>query len=214
MNDAVGTRYYIDPKTATIVERYSSRQWVSRWLYHGLHSLDLPWLYNYRPLWDIVVITLMLGGTAICVTSLMLAWRVFASNSRWCGARCVHPTKTWRSTSSVSRQELHAGRITSRVAPSRVAQRFAVGQAFQKRDEVAALLLRQRQRAQRGRAVGIRRASARLVVIEHGVQRGDAPVVHVGRGHGDVPQGRNAELAHVLEDLCMFGTARCCRQGT
>ena len=55
---------------------YSSRNWVSRWLYHGLHSLDFPWLYNYRPLWDIVVITLMLGGTAVCVTSLMLAWKV------------------------------------------------------------------------------------------------------------------------------------------
>ena len=51
---------------------------MSRWLYHGLHSLDFPWLYNYRPLWDIVVITLMLGGTAMCVTSLVLAWRVLA----------------------------------------------------------------------------------------------------------------------------------------
>jgi len=78
MNDAVGTRYYIDPKTATIVESYSAREWVGRWLYRGLHSLDFPWLYKYRPLWDIVVITLMLGGTAICVTSLMLAWRVLA----------------------------------------------------------------------------------------------------------------------------------------
>ena len=55
---------------------YSSRNWVSRWLYHGLHSLDFPWLYNYRPLWDIVVITLMLGGTALCVTSLVLTYRV------------------------------------------------------------------------------------------------------------------------------------------
>jgi hypothetical protein len=78
MNDPVRTRYYIDPKTARIVGNYSARNWVSRWLYHGLHSLDFPWLYNYRPLWDIVVITLMLGGTAICVTSLVLAWRVLA----------------------------------------------------------------------------------------------------------------------------------------
>ena len=61
MNDSVRTRYYIDPKTARIVGNYSARNWVSRWLYHGLHSLDFPWLYNYRPLWDIVVITLMLG---------------------------------------------------------------------------------------------------------------------------------------------------------
>ena len=49
---------------------------MNRWLYNGLHSLNFPWLYNYRPLWDIVVITLMLGGTALCVTSLVLAWRV------------------------------------------------------------------------------------------------------------------------------------------
>jgi hypothetical protein len=35
-------------------------------------------LYNYRPLWDIVVITLMLGGTALCVTSLVMTWRVLA----------------------------------------------------------------------------------------------------------------------------------------
>jgi hypothetical protein len=38
-------------------------------------------LYNHRPLWDIVVITLMLGGTAICVTSLVLSWRVLARKS-------------------------------------------------------------------------------------------------------------------------------------
>lgn len=78
LNDPVRTRYYIDPKTARVVGSYSARNWVSRWLYHGLHSLDFPWLYNYRPLWDIVVITLMLGGTALCVTSLVLTWRVLA----------------------------------------------------------------------------------------------------------------------------------------
>ena len=74
----MGTRYYIDPKTATIASQYSSRSWVNRWLYHGLHSLDFPWLYKYRPLWDIVVISLMLGGTALCGTSLVLTWRVLA----------------------------------------------------------------------------------------------------------------------------------------
>jgi hypothetical protein len=78
MNDESGTRYYIDPKTGRTVGNYSSRNWINRWLYHGLHSLDFPWLYNYRPLWDIVVITLMLGGTALCVTSLVLTYRVLA----------------------------------------------------------------------------------------------------------------------------------------
>lgn len=76
LNDAADTRYYISPKTGRVVGTYSSRGWMNRWLYHGLHSLDFPWLYNYRPLWDIVVITFMVGGTALCVTSLILAWRV------------------------------------------------------------------------------------------------------------------------------------------
>ena len=71
-----GTRYYIDPKTARVVGIYDSGAWITRWLYHGLHSLDFPWLYRYRPLWDIVVISLLLGGCALSVTSLMLAWRV------------------------------------------------------------------------------------------------------------------------------------------
>jgi hypothetical protein len=76
MADKDQTRYYIDVKTAAMAGTYNSRNWVSRWLYHGLHSLDFPWLYKHRPLWDIVVILLMAGGTGVCVTSLVLAWRV------------------------------------------------------------------------------------------------------------------------------------------
>jgi hypothetical protein len=76
LNDAEQTRYYIDPRTVRIVGAYSSRSWVSRWLYHGLHSLDFPWLYNYRPMWDVVVIVFMAGGTGLGVTALILAWKV------------------------------------------------------------------------------------------------------------------------------------------
>ena len=76
LNDADHTRYYIDPRTARVVGSYNSQSWMTRWLYHGLHSLNFPWLYKYRPLWDIVVISFMVGGTALCVTSLILAWRV------------------------------------------------------------------------------------------------------------------------------------------
>jgi hypothetical protein len=82
VHDAVQTRYYIDPATARVVGTYSTRNWVTRWLYHGLHSLDFPWLYNHRPAWDIVVITFMLGGTALSVTSLILAWRVVGRKLR------------------------------------------------------------------------------------------------------------------------------------
>ena len=82
LNDEGGTRYYIDPKTSRVISSYNARNWMSRWAYHGLHSLDFPWLYNYRPLWDIVVITFMVGGTALCVTSLVLAWRVLGRKVR------------------------------------------------------------------------------------------------------------------------------------
>jgi hypothetical protein len=70
------SRIYIDPKTARIAGGYTAGDWTSRWLYHGLHSLNFPWLYRYRPLWDVVVISLLSGGCALCVTSLILAWRV------------------------------------------------------------------------------------------------------------------------------------------
>ena len=76
VNDDEQTRVYIDPKTARVVGGYRASDWITRWAYHGLHSLDFPWLYNYRPAWDFVVIAFMLGGTALSVTSLILAWRV------------------------------------------------------------------------------------------------------------------------------------------
>jgi hypothetical protein len=82
MNDAGHSRYYIDPKSARIVGGYSSSGFVDRWLYHGLHSMNFPWLYNYRPAWDIVVIAFMLGGTVLALTSLVLAWQVLGRKLR------------------------------------------------------------------------------------------------------------------------------------
>jgi hypothetical protein len=78
LKDAGETRLYIDPKTARVVGRYteSTGAWVNRWLYHGLHSLDFPWLYNYRPAWDVVVLSLMLACVWLCWTSIVLSWRV------------------------------------------------------------------------------------------------------------------------------------------
>jgi hypothetical protein len=78
LNDAAHSRYYIDPKTAQVVGSYrlSTESWVNRWLYHGLHSVNFPWLYNYRPAWDIVVLTLMLGGTSLCLTSVIIGFQL------------------------------------------------------------------------------------------------------------------------------------------
>src|SRR4029453_1016596 len=76
LGDASRTRYYIDPRTLRLVGGFYSQRWPERWLYHGLHSFDFPWLYNHRPLWDLVVLVFMVGGAALCVTSCILAWGV------------------------------------------------------------------------------------------------------------------------------------------
>jgi hypothetical protein len=78
LNDEAHSRYYIDPKTGQVAGSYrsSTESWVNRWLYHGLHSINFPWLYNYRPAWDIVVLTLMLGGTWLSVTSVIIGFQL------------------------------------------------------------------------------------------------------------------------------------------
>jgi hypothetical protein len=75
VRDAQRSSFYIDPRTARIVGSYSAGRWPERWLYHGLHSINLPWLYNHRPAWDIAVLFLMLGGTSLSLTSVVIGWR-------------------------------------------------------------------------------------------------------------------------------------------
>jgi uncharacterized membrane protein len=82
MKDAQRSTFYIDPRTARIVGSYSSGRWAERWVYHALHSINLPWLYTHRPAWDVVVLILMLGGVSLSVTSVIiggqLVWRRIA----------------------------------------------------------------------------------------------------------------------------------------
>jgi hypothetical protein len=73
--DPVHTWLYLDPASGAIVRKEERLSRVNRWLYHGLHSLDLPFLYARRPLWDVVLIALSLGGLASSLTALLPAWR-------------------------------------------------------------------------------------------------------------------------------------------
>jgi len=73
--DAPRTWLYLDPSSGAIVRKEERLSRVNRWIYHGLHSLDFPFLYTRRPLWDIVLIVLSVGGLASAVTSMLPAWR-------------------------------------------------------------------------------------------------------------------------------------------
>jgi len=49
------------------------RHW--RWMRDGIHSLDFPGINNKRPLWDLLLLFFMLGGTASALTGVWLALR-------------------------------------------------------------------------------------------------------------------------------------------
>lgn len=72
-HDPQRTWLYVDPRRGTIARKEERLTRLNRWLYHGLHSLDFPFLYYRRPLWDIVVITLSAAGLALTLTTLMPA---------------------------------------------------------------------------------------------------------------------------------------------
>ena len=82
LSDEHRSMFYIDPKTAQIVEAYDDRSRWNRWLYHGLHSWNLPWLYRNRPAWDIMVMVFLLGGTSLSVTAVIIGIQLMRRKAR------------------------------------------------------------------------------------------------------------------------------------
>jgi hypothetical protein len=81
--DEARTWVYVDPSRGDVVRRNESTTRMRRWLYQGLHSLDFPFLYYRRPLWDIVAIVLSIGGLALSVTTILPALRRLRRRARW-----------------------------------------------------------------------------------------------------------------------------------
>ncbi|HEX6163792.1 MAG TPA: PepSY domain-containing protein [Vicinamibacterales bacterium] len=73
--DAQKTWLYFDPRRGSIARKEERLTRINRWLYHGFHSLDFPFLYYQRPLWDAVVIVLSIGGMVLSATTLTASWR-------------------------------------------------------------------------------------------------------------------------------------------
>jgi hypothetical protein len=62
--DAADTWLYVDPQMSQVLATVHRFSRVERWLFNGLHSLDFSFWYDRRPLWDIGMIVLSLGGLA------------------------------------------------------------------------------------------------------------------------------------------------------
>ncbi|WP_116809856.1 PepSY domain-containing protein [Steroidobacter cummioxidans] len=73
--DEQSTWFHLDPITGQLLDRSTFTNRVYRWLYSGLHSFDIWWLWQRRPLWDICVITFSLGGLLLSVIGVVIGWR-------------------------------------------------------------------------------------------------------------------------------------------
>lgn len=73
--DESRTWVHVDGRSGQPFGRVDTSNRVARWLYHGLHSWDFEPLLQRRPLWDLLMLAAMALGTALSITSVVIAWR-------------------------------------------------------------------------------------------------------------------------------------------
>jgi uncharacterized iron-regulated membrane protein len=74
-DDPDSTWVYVDPRMSEVVGRMHRRERLQRWIYRGFHSLDFSFWYYNRPLWDIGVIVLSLGGVVLSFIGILISWK-------------------------------------------------------------------------------------------------------------------------------------------
>ena len=74
-DDPDQTWLYIDPGSGRLSTSVTRLDRVERWIYHGFHSLDFGFWYYNRPVWDIAIIVLSLGGLATTTIGLYVGIR-------------------------------------------------------------------------------------------------------------------------------------------
>jgi hypothetical protein len=96
--DPDSTWLYLDPQLGTLTKQDRGGRW-NRWLYHGLHNLDFPFLYYRRPLWDITLIVLSIGGVVLSATTLVPSWHRLVRHARRAGkAATSRSCVRWRTS--------------------------------------------------------------------------------------------------------------------
>jgi len=74
-DDAEQTHYYFDATSAELKQKYDrDRRW-NRWLFLGLHRGDFTSLLRQRPLWDLLMLPLMIGVTIGAITGVWMGYR-------------------------------------------------------------------------------------------------------------------------------------------
>ena len=101
--DPLETWAYVDPRTSELLATVHRLNRVERWLYNGLHSLDFAFWYSKRPLWDIGMILLCVGGLASSAIGLCFGVkRLWRDLARLAGRRERPPARLERIQSARS----------------------------------------------------------------------------------------------------------------
>jgi hypothetical protein len=91
-DDSNQTRIYMSPSHGQMLKsEFNDR--VARWSLYGLHALDFKFLYQNRPLWDVVVGALLIGSMVLSCTTLVPMYRRLKRH----GARFGKPVPARRS---------------------------------------------------------------------------------------------------------------------
>lgn len=74
LDDADGQVYYVNPKTGYV--RYLTRnKKVKKWVFSGIHYLNIKWLIERPVLWTMAIWTLCLGGAFVSLTGAVMGMR-------------------------------------------------------------------------------------------------------------------------------------------
>jgi len=74
-DDAEHTRYYFDAESAELIQKVDSDRRWNRWLFLGLHRGDFTSRMRQRPLWDLILLPLMIGVTIGAISGVWLGYR-------------------------------------------------------------------------------------------------------------------------------------------
>ena len=75
LNDRASTWVHVDRHSGDILSVMDRSRRIYRWLFNGLHSLDVPRFVELRPLWDIVLLLLLVIGLIGSLTGIIVAFR-------------------------------------------------------------------------------------------------------------------------------------------
>ena len=75
LSDPSQTWLHINNRSGELITVIDRSRRIYRWLYNGLHSLDIPGVSNRRPMWDILMLALLSAGFIASLTGTILGVR-------------------------------------------------------------------------------------------------------------------------------------------